>query len=60
MEDIFDNNNTYIIRKAYSTDPTPYLYTDNEGKGHSTKVGQHSSVAHTKARKAKRRMNKRH
>ena len=60
MEDIFGNNSTYLIRKAYSTDPTLYLYKDNEGMGHSTKRGAHNSNTHTKARKAKRRLNKRH
>jgi hypothetical protein len=60
MEDIFDYDNSYIIRKAYSTDPTPYLYSDYEGKGHSTKRGAHNSNAHTKNRKAKRRLNKKH
>jgi len=63
MEDIFDNDNTYLIRRPYEfVDPTPYLYKDkdNEGMGHSTKCGAHNSNAHTKARKAKRRLNKRH
>ena len=51
----------YLIRRPYElVDPTPYLYTDNEGKGHSTKRGAHNSNAHTKNRKAKRRLNKKH
>ena len=34
MEDIFGNDNTYIIRRPYAlVDPTPYLYKDNEGMG---------------------------
>lgn len=50
---------TFMMHKyadaAYSSD-----YMDCIGRGHSTKVGQHSSSAHTKARKAKRRMSKKH
>lgn len=61
MEDIFGNDNTYAIRCLHElVDPTPYLYTDYEGKGHSTKHGAHNSNAHTKNRKAKRRLNKKH
>lgn len=61
MEDIFGNDNTYVIRRPYElVDPTPYLYTYNEGKGHSTKRGAHNSNVHTKNRKAKRRLNKKH
>jgi hypothetical protein len=61
MEDAFGNDNTYVIRRPYElVDPTPYLYSDYEGKGHSTKRGAHNSNAHTKNRKAKRRLNKKH
>jgi hypothetical protein len=49
-----------ILRPYELIDPTPYLYSDNEGKGHSTKCGAHNSNAHTKTRKAKRRLNKKH
>lgn len=52
---------TYLLQNAYSClERKNYLYTQNEGMGHSTKTGQHSSAAHTKARKAKRRMSKKH
>ena len=49
----------YLIRRPYElVDPTPYLYRDNEGMGHSTKRANHNG--HTKLRKAKRRLNKKH
>ena len=61
MEDTFGNDNMHVIMRHYElNDPTPYLYTNNEGKGHSTKRGAHNSKAHTKTRKAKRRLNKKH
>ena len=37
------------------------VYTDDYfGRGHSTKRGAHTSNVHTKNRKAKRRLNKKH
>lgn len=58
--DICPEERTYTITHPYNL-VEPY-YEDNRvyGKGHSTKHGQHSSNAHTKERKAKRRMNKKH
>lgn len=56
-----EDNNTYVIMRPYElVDPTPYLYTVNDGKSHSTKCGAHNSNAHTKNRKIKRRLNKKH
>ena len=61
MENTFGNDNTHVIMRPYElNDPTPYLYTNYKGKGHSTKRGAHNSNAHTKTRKAKRRLNKKH
>jgi len=57
MEDIFGNNNTYIItRPCELADTTPHLYSDYKSK----KRIAHNSKIHTKVRKAKRRLNKRH
>lgn len=55
-----DSYETFLLHNAYSAAERAVYTDDYFGRGHSTKVGQHSSVAHTKARKAKRRMNKRH
>ena len=61
MKDTFDNDSMYVITYPYEhVDITPYLYTNYKGKGHSTKRGTHNSNAHTKTRKAKRRLNKKH
>lgn len=61
MKDIFGNDNTYMIRRPYElVEPTPYLYSDYEDREHSTKRGAHNSNVHTKNRKAKRRLNKKH
>ena len=52
----------YIITYPYHhvEDITPYTDLDWGNKGHSTKHGAHNSNAHTKNRKAKRRLNKKH
>ena len=57
MEDLLP---TYLLHKAYSAAERAVYTDDYYGRGHSTKVGQHSSAAHTKARKAKRRMSRNH
>jgi hypothetical protein len=51
---------TFLLRNAYSAAERAVYTNDFYGRGHSTKVGQHKSAAHTKARKAKRRMSKKH
>lgn len=49
----------FVITRPYElVDPSPYLYRNNEGMGHSTKHANHNG--HTKLRKAKRRLNKKH
>jgi len=61
MEDLLP---TYLIHNAYSAverSINPLApYNRPNYKGSSTKSGQHSSKAHTKARKAKRRLNRKH
>lgn len=51
----------YLITNAYHhVDISPYTDLDWGNKGHSTKRGAHNSNVHTKTRKAKRRLNKKH
>ena len=55
-----DSYETFILRNAYAAAERAVYTGDYYGRGHSTKVGQHKSAAHTKERKAKRRMSKKH
>ena len=54
-----DSYETFLLHNAYSAAERA-IYEDFHGRGHSTKVGQHKSAAHTKSRKAKRRMSKKY
>jgi len=51
---------TFWLKNAYSAAERAVYTNDFYGRGHSTKVGQHKSAAHTKARRAKRRMSKKY
>lgn len=63
MEDlfgIFDNNNVYHIVRPYEPVDTTFFEVGRYAGYHSTKRGTHNSNAHTKKRKSKRRLNKKH
>lgn len=63
MEELFDleKPQDYLItNRCHHVDITPYTDLNCGNKGHSTKRGAHNSNAHTKNRKAKRRLNKKH
>ena len=55
-----ESQDSLITNPYYHVDITPYTDLDLGNKGHSTKRGAYSSNAHTKNRKAKRRLNKKH
>lgn len=56
-----DSYETFLLHNAYSAaERAVYTDLDFGNKGHSTKRGAHNSNVHTKNRKTKRRLNKKH
>lgn len=55
-----DSYETFLLHNAYSAAERAVYTDDYFGRGHSTKRGAHNSNVHTKNRKAKRKLNKKH